>query len=222
MPKVKIPRKSTAIDMTAMCDVAFLLLSFFILATKQKPPEAVAVKPPNSVSTEVVAEDAILTTLTKEGKALLMIGKESFKKEILQNINETKALGLSAAELEKWNKQELIGTPLNMVKSLLSSPTEIAADKLPGIPTEDTTSNELVDWYRSAANVYAVKQIDQKDLEKRLLIKGDVDALYPKFKAVKFALKKNGFFKFFIVTNGAPPPVGSEMYIENKLGEKQK
>ena len=29
MPKVKIPRKSTAVDMTAMCDVAFLLLSFF-------------------------------------------------------------------------------------------------------------------------------------------------------------------------------------------------
>ncbi|MFM7710399.1 MAG: biopolymer transporter ExbD, partial [Ferruginibacter sp.] len=34
MPKIKIPRKSTNIDMTAMCDVAFLLLSFFILATK--------------------------------------------------------------------------------------------------------------------------------------------------------------------------------------------
>ena len=31
MPKVKLPRKSTIVDMTAMCDVAFLLLSFFIL-----------------------------------------------------------------------------------------------------------------------------------------------------------------------------------------------
>ena len=38
--KVKIPRKSTNVDMTAMCDVAFLLLTFFILATKQKPPES--------------------------------------------------------------------------------------------------------------------------------------------------------------------------------------
>ncbi|MEY4291989.1 MAG: hypothetical protein RIQ61_366, partial [Bacteroidota bacterium] len=33
MPKVKIPRKSTVVDMTAMCDVAFLLLTFFMLAT---------------------------------------------------------------------------------------------------------------------------------------------------------------------------------------------
>ncbi|MEO8795449.1 MAG: biopolymer transporter ExbD, partial [Daejeonella sp.] len=27
MPRIKIARKSTAIDMTAMCDVAFLLLT---------------------------------------------------------------------------------------------------------------------------------------------------------------------------------------------------
>ena len=40
MGRAKLPRKSTNIDMTAMCDVAFLLLSFFILATKFKPPEA--------------------------------------------------------------------------------------------------------------------------------------------------------------------------------------
>ena len=36
MPRVKVARKSTAIDMTAMCDVAFLLLTFFILSAKPK------------------------------------------------------------------------------------------------------------------------------------------------------------------------------------------
>ena len=36
MSRIKIPRKSTAIDMTAMCDVAFLLLTFFILTAKLK------------------------------------------------------------------------------------------------------------------------------------------------------------------------------------------
>ena len=67
MSRAKIPRKSTHIDMTAMCDVAFLLLSFFILATKTKPPEAVAVMTPSSVSTKVAKDEAILVTLTKEG-----------------------------------------------------------------------------------------------------------------------------------------------------------
>jgi biopolymer transport protein ExbD len=41
MPKHKIARKSTAVDMTAMCDVSFLLLTFFMLATKFKPPDLI-------------------------------------------------------------------------------------------------------------------------------------------------------------------------------------
>src|SRR4249920_1538539 len=99
MPKVKLPRKSTAVDMTAMCDVAFLLLSFFILATKTKPPEAVTVVTPTSISTKIAKEDAILITLNKEGKVYLMLGDKSKKQAILEDINTTKALGLSPAEL---------------------------------------------------------------------------------------------------------------------------
>ena len=95
MPKVKIPRKSTSVDMTAMCDVAFLLLSFFILATKQKPPEVLSVSPPNSVSTKLASDKAILVTLTKDGKTFLMLGEDAKKKEVLANINTVKALGLT-------------------------------------------------------------------------------------------------------------------------------
>src|ERR1700754_3329883 len=104
MGRAKIPRKSTNIDMTAMCDVAFLLLSFFILATKQKPPEAVAVVAPTSVSSKAAPEKSILITLTKEGKVFLMLGDDTKKKEILDDINKTRALGLTPAEMAKLNK----------------------------------------------------------------------------------------------------------------------
>ena len=73
--------------MTAMCDVAFLLLSFFILATKQKPPEAVSVSNPSSVSTRVAKEEAILVTLTKDGKVYLLLGDKSHKNQIIDDIN---------------------------------------------------------------------------------------------------------------------------------------
>ena len=54
--------------MTAMCDVAFLLLSFFILATKFKPPEALSVVTPNSVSSKVAPDkNVVLVTLDKDG-----------------------------------------------------------------------------------------------------------------------------------------------------------
>ena len=210
MPKVKIPRKSTTIDMTAMCDVAFLLLSFFILATKQKPPEVLAVTPPNSVSAKAAPEKSILITLTKEGKVFLMLGDETKKADILSNINAAKGLNLSSAELNKWNKAPFIGVPLGMIKGMLAKEAEIPANKLPGIPC-DSASNEMVDWMKSVTNVYA--GTDQRQLQEMLLIKGDNAALYPAFKRIKEAFKKNEIFKFRIVTNGESVPIGSELYL---------
>lgn len=213
MPKVKIPRKSTTIDMTAMCDVAFLLLSFFILATKQKPPEVLAVTTPSSISAKAVPDKSMIITLTKEGKAFLMLGDDTKKAEILSNINLTRNMGLSAGELAKWNKAEFIGLPLNQIKSYLGLSTPIPADKMPGIPT-DSTNNEMADWMKSITNVYAGG--DQSKLEQMLLVKGDNATLYPVFKNIKDAFKKADIYKFRIVTAGETVPMDSELYKSSK------
>jgi biopolymer transport protein ExbD len=220
MGRAKIPRKSTNIDMTAMCDVAFLLLSFFILATKQKPPEAVQVLAPTSVSSKAAPEKSILITLTKEGKVFLMLGDETKKAEILKNINDTRSLGLTPTELARWNKMQVIGMPLAQTKAMLNLGQDVPAAKMDGIPIKDSATNELVDWVRSITNVYAGGK--QKDLEEMLLIKGDGDALYPEWKSVKYALKKNDLLKFRIVTNSESAPPGSELYNNIKSGTAEK
>ena len=211
MPKVKIPRKSTTIDMTAMCDVAFLLLSFFILATKQKPPEVLSVNPPASVSAKAAPDKSILITLTKDGKAFLTLGDETKKAEILNNINLTKGLNLSPGELVKWTKAPFIGLPLNQIKNSLMAVKETPANLLPGIPI-DSSNNEMIDWMRSITNVYA--GTDQRKLQEMLLVKGDNATFYPSFKSIKEAFKKNEVFKFRIVTNGEAVPVGTELYMK--------
>ncbi len=210
MPKVKIARKSTIVDMTAMCDVAFLLLSFFILATKQKPDEVLSVNPPNSISSKAAPEKSILITMTMDGRAFLTLGDETKKAEILENVNLTKSLGLSPAELAKWGKQDFIGLPLNMIKGSLALQEPMPPSKMPGIPIKDSTNNEMVDWLRSVTNVYAGG--DQTKLQEMLLVKGDNQARYPVFKNIKAAFKKNQLYKFRIVTNGEAVPVGSELY----------
>ena len=60
MPKHKIPRKSTTIDMTAMCDVAFLLLTFFILTTQFRPEEVVSIDTPSSISDFILPDADVL------------------------------------------------------------------------------------------------------------------------------------------------------------------
>ena len=217
MPKVKIPRKSTFVDMTAMCDVAFLLLTFFILATKQKPPEVLTVKTPTSVASTAAPERSILITMTKEGKVFLMLGDETKKNQIIDDFNTTRALQLTPTELDKLKKWEFIGLPANKLKSALNLAQEIPASQQEGIPT-DSTNNELTYWMRSVTNAYAGG--DQKELEKMLLVKGDGDALYPIFKNVKNAFKANELFKFRIVTEGENVPVGSELYKTGKTSEK--
>lgn len=216
MPKVKLPRKSTAVDMTAMCDVAFLLLSFFILATKTKPPEAVAVMTPSSVSTKIAKEEAILVTLTKEGKVYLMLGDKAKKNAILDDINTTKALGLSPAELTKLKKMEFIGMPFNKIKSMLQLAEPMEPKKMEGIPTSDSLNNELTDWIGSVVRSYAGESMDNLNL----LVKGDNAAKYPAFKNVKQSFKKNDIFKFKIVTNPEGVPGDSEL--ANPSAEEKK
>jgi biopolymer transport protein ExbD len=221
MGRAKIPRKSTSIDMTAMCDVAFLLLSFFILATKQKPPEAVSVVAPTSVSSKAAPEKSFLITLTKEGKCFLIIGEETKKKAILKDINDTKALGLSDAELSKMNKLAFIGMPLGQMKSFLALEGGLPPEKMAGIPITDSTNNELVDWIRSITNVYANEGITQRELEEKIVIKGDNLAKYPSFKNIKYALKKNNVLKFKIATNSETVPRDSELYLQEQANKKQ-
>ena len=78
MPSVKIPKKSTFVDMTPFVDVAFLILTFFIMATKFKPEEPVEVKTPNSVSTKDITEDdALQVTFDSAGRVFFAINPKS-------------------------------------------------------------------------------------------------------------------------------------------------
>src|ERR1700682_760183 len=95
MPKVKLPRKSTTIDMTAMCDVAFLLLSFFILTTKFKPSEAIQVSPPSSVSAQAAPEKDAFTVSINPGGNVFIDMSDAMRKEVLEKLASSRNLTFS-------------------------------------------------------------------------------------------------------------------------------
>jgi biopolymer transport protein ExbD len=206
--------------MTAMCDVAFLLLSFFILATKFKPPEALSVVTPSSVSTKVAPEkDVVLVTIDKDGKVYLSLSDNNIaeKKEMIESINTSKNIGLSPAEKANFVAipNAYIGAPFSQLKSYLDkNPADLAHVVKPGIPAVDSTNNEMVDWFKAAADAFQGKKMN-------ILVKGDDASKYPSLQGVIIALKKNDLMKFQVVTASVPVPVGTDLYNEQqKLGTK--
>ncbi len=221
MGRAKLPRKSTNIDMTAMCDVAFLLLSFFILATKFKPPEALSVVTPSSVSTKVAPEkDVVMVIIDKDAKVYLAVSdaNQNEKKQMIDAINTSKNLNLTDAEKNNFVKvpNAYIGAPFSQLKSYLDKdPAGLQNVVKPGIPAVDSTNNEMVDWFKAAADAFTGKKMN-------VLVKGDDASKYPALQGVIIALKKNDIMKFQVVTSPVPPPVGSELYkFQQKNGTKE-
>jgi biopolymer transport protein ExbD len=72
MPKIKKARVSIKIDMTPMVDVAFLLLTFFMLTTQFRPPEEVQIVLPASHSAFKLPEsNVMLITISKDDRIFL-------------------------------------------------------------------------------------------------------------------------------------------------------
>jgi biopolymer transport protein ExbD len=216
MGRAKLPRKSTSIDMTAMCDVAFLLLSFFILTTKFKPDEALAVQTPNSVSSKTANEKKqTVITIDKEGKVYLSFSDDSPKKDVISGVNQLASLGLTDQEMKRFETLEFVGVPFSQVKSLLSKdPEALKGVTFPGIPCLDSSNNELKTWMAAVNNAFRGDKIT-------LLLKGDNNSKYPSFKNVIAAFKANDFLKFQMVTNPASAPVGTDLYRSQQKGIKQ-
>jgi len=218
MARPKIARKSTLVDMTAMCDVAFLILTFFILTTKPKPSEAVPIQTPKSVETKFVSDkDLVMISLNNEGHVYLSVGDNASdrakKKAMLEDINTRNNLGLTPAEITTLTKQSFIGVPISQLKQQANlQPEQINSKVLPGIPAQDTTNNQMVEWVRAAVNAYQGSTM-------HLVLKGDNVAKYPVFKNILTAFKKNDQFKFEMVTSQSNVPAGTDLYKKNMSGK---
>ena len=207
MPSVKIKKHVPQTDMTPFVDVAFLILSFFMLATKFKPEEPVEVTTPNSVSSIVLPEkDAFMVSVDKEGRAFVSVDNPEFRQVLIQNLNTTRNLGLTPAEMKAFINAPSVGVPFNQLKNLLAMDPEMAKKvKQPGVPCADSTGGELYFWVRDALSAYSGRKLN-------LLIKADNDTKYPDFKNILNAFKKNDQNKFLLVTSPEDAPAGTALY----------
>lgn len=204
MPIIKPKRKVPAMDMTAMCDVAFLLLTFFILTAQFRSQEAASVEPPTSISgIKVPDKDIMVISLDKEGKVYFGIDNQTNRIAMLDNIAQEKGISFTDKEKKAFSLLASFGVPINQLKSFLSlDPEKRNQVKQPGMPVDSTgaaATNELKDWVFNARKA---------NNGLRIAIKGDSFTKFPNFKNVLATLQAQNINKFNLVTGTEAPPAG--------------
>ena len=124
MPKVKVKRKDTFIDMTAMSDVTVLLLTFFMLTSTFIKKEPVQVSTPQSVSETKIPETNIMQILIDhEGRIFMSLDKQSDKIEVLKRVGEKYGVEFTDKELRDFSLMETFGASL--IKNEDASPEAV-------------------------------------------------------------------------------------------------
>jgi len=92
MPKIKIRRVGIRIDMTPLVDIAFLLLTFFMMTTQFKPLEEVEIVLPSSHSEFKLPESNVMTlNLSKDGRIFLGLDSQHLREKLFGAENALKA-----------------------------------------------------------------------------------------------------------------------------------
>ncbi|WP_199119658.1 biopolymer transporter ExbD [Pedobacter sp. ASV28] len=199
MGRAKVPRKSTSIDMTAMCDVSFLLLTFFILTATARQPDPLDIKIPSStVQFKVPDKDISIISIGK-GKVFLEIVGQDVKRLTLQKMAEQYGATFTEEETKRFSVLPSFGVPFGNLKQFLAMNSE-QRDKSgiqTGIPSDSTTNGELFNWIKQAR--LATGELHGIDM--RVSIKGNSDEEYPTIRKVVDVLQKQKVNKFSLITS---------------------
>ncbi|MGV3539534.1 MAG: ExbD/TolR family protein [Rufibacter sp.] len=198
MPKVKPHRTSPSLDMTPMVDLAFLLVTFFMLISKFAPEEVLVVDTPSSIS-EIKAPDSNIITISigNDERVFVGVDDKNTKLRLIDKIGQKYGIAFTDAEKQTFSTLASWGVPINQLKSYLSmKPEEMKAVHQPGIPI-DSVNNQLGDW---------VQQARYSNPQSIVAIKGDGTAGYPVAGRVIEILQDKNVNRFNLVTDMEAKP----------------
>lgn len=204
MPKVKAKRQSVSLDMTAMCDVAFLLLTFFMLTAKFRPEEAVTIVPPSSISEKPLnAKDGMLTiSVSNEGGVYLASDDQLGREFMLERMASRYGVAITAEMKKNYMASEIVGYPAGAMRQVLNMKPADAkklirgSNSFKGIPI-DSAGNELSYWVGYA-------KLSNPNL--KIAIKGDQNSNYDVFSDIIGTLQAQNINIFQLITSPEGKP----------------
>ncbi|MBS1507101.1 MAG: biopolymer transporter ExbD [Bacteroidetes bacterium] len=200
MSKVKMHRSTPSIDMTPMVDLAFLLVTFFMLTATATPDEPVQVSIPSSVSEMPIPErDMIIISIGKDNKVFFTVDGQFTRAKMLREMGTIYNVSFTPEEEHDFAVLTSFGIPIQTLKQFLDLGREDRKKiEQPGIPV-DSLNNQLKDW---------VLQARLANPKVRIAIKGDADATYPVVKKVINTLLDRKVNRFNLITGDEKMPEG--------------
>lgn len=207
MPKVKIARKSTLVDMTPMVDVAFLLLLFFMLTSKFKPRDPIQVITPASISTTLLPESKVaLITISRDGRVFFGLDDQNQRMQLIQNISDQYKLGLTSEEIKNYGLASSMGMPINKLKQFLDlAPDRQLSFHQEGIPV-DSAGEELSQWLNYTVN------INNNNPKLQFVIKADDNTKFDMVNKVLRIMKEGDHNKLNLITSLKAVPEGTPAF----------
>lgn len=158
MSKIKMPKSSPSLDMTPMVDLAFLLVTFFMLTAQFRPEEAVAVDTPTSMSQSTIPTENMMTIVVDTaGKVFWDFTDKGMRIAVLEELGKRVNYVPSEEEKVKFVNAGPVGVPIQNLKELLSLETgaerKAYMAKHEGIPV-DSLNNQLFEWVTSTRTIF--------------------------------------------------------------------
>jgi biopolymer transport protein ExbD len=193
--------------MTPMVDLAFLLVTFFMLTTQFRATEPAVVDTPSSISEKILPENIMLISINSEGKIFYSISGQETKIKTLLDMGKLYNIQFTPEEQKRFSLMTSFGVPIKQLKQYIAlSETEKGKYNSSGIPADTTLKNELSDWVQSgwrnaAISEKSLKDAGQKHEPLRFAIKADSKTNYIVVKQVFDLFKKKEIYRFNLITD---------------------
>ena len=179
-----------------MVDLAFLLVTFFMLTSSFRAPEPVFVDPPTSTTEDQIPKQVFLVTVDEKGRVFIDLTNPAVKELVLKDMMRDFKVKMSAEDVKKFAGAGPIGLKMESIPAYLElEVNERTKVEQAGVPydTVNIKKSQLYHWaYNTRLRAHDDFNDRKDEAEKRGLA-------FDKENYIQFAVKADGKTKYNVL-----------------------